>query len=96
VHDQADIVVDAHRPEIRVARAIESMEAQAASRRIQLQIECRRLDCLLTAPVNRARPAVNVSAIRKSILRPPLGQVIRLVRDPQGASEKRSAWQRQR
>ncbi len=45
--DQADVVVDAKRPEIRVARSVESMKAQAGTRWVQLEIERRRLDRLL-------------------------------------------------
>ena len=51
VHDQSDIVIDAHRPEIRVAGPIEPMEAETGIRQVQLQIKRRRLDRFLLRPI---------------------------------------------
>jgi hypothetical protein len=51
VHDQSDIVIDAHRPEIRVAGPIEPMETQTRIRQVQLQIKRRRLDRFLLRPI---------------------------------------------
>ncbi|HLG79472.1 MAG TPA: hypothetical protein VKY22_00530 [Bradyrhizobium sp.] len=47
VHDQADIGVDAHRPEIRVPGAVDLVELHARRRRIELKVERRRLHGLL-------------------------------------------------
>src|SRR5215472_16360962 len=47
VHDQSDVVIDPHRPEIQVAGPIEPMEAEAGTREVQLQIKRRRLDRFL-------------------------------------------------
>src|SRR6516165_4923568 len=49
--DQADVVVDPHRPEIRVARPVEPMQAQTGRRSVQLQIERRGLDRLLLGAI---------------------------------------------
>ena len=47
VDDQADVGVDAHRPEIRVLGAIELMELHARRCRVELKVERRRLHSLL-------------------------------------------------
>jgi hypothetical protein len=47
VHDQPDIGIDSHRPEIRVSGAVEPMEMEARTRRIELQVERRRFDRFL-------------------------------------------------
>jgi hypothetical protein len=48
--NQSDIVIDPYRPEVRVSGPIEPMEMQTRDRRIELQIECRRLDRFLLRP----------------------------------------------
>ena len=40
VHDQPDIGIDSHRPEIRVSRAVEFMKMEASTGWIELQVEC--------------------------------------------------------
>jgi hypothetical protein len=47
MHDQADVAAGPYRPEALVLRLIEPVEAQAGIRRIELQIERRRLHSLL-------------------------------------------------
>ena len=47
VDDQADVGVYPDRPEIRILRSVDPMEPHAGIRRIELQIERRRLDRLL-------------------------------------------------
>ena len=47
MHNQPDICIDAHRPEIRVYGTVQPMEMQPPAGRIELQVECRRLDGLL-------------------------------------------------
>jgi hypothetical protein len=49
--DQANVFIDANRPEIRVAGPFKPMEAQARARQVQLKIKRRRLDRLLLRPV---------------------------------------------
>ncbi len=50
VHDQPDIGIDSHRPEIRVSSAVEPMEMQAPASRIELQIERCHFDRFLLRP----------------------------------------------
>jgi len=49
--DQPNIFAGANRPEIRIARPVKAMKAQTRARRVQLQIEGRRLHRLLLRPV---------------------------------------------
>jgi hypothetical protein len=51
MHNQANLVTDPHRPEIRVARPFESMKPQARASQVQLQIESCRLDRLLLGSI---------------------------------------------
>jgi hypothetical protein len=50
VHNQPDICIDAHRPEIRVSRAVEFMKMEASTGWIELQVECRGFYGLLFRP----------------------------------------------
>jgi hypothetical protein len=49
--DQANVLIDANRPEIRVARPFKPMKAQPGIRQVQLEVECRCLGRLLLGPV---------------------------------------------
>ena len=64
--NQANVVVDTNRPEIRVARSIKPMKAETAAR----QVSCRSNAVVLTAfcstLFSRATLAVKVSAMRNS------------------------------
>jgi hypothetical protein len=47
VYDQPQVPVHPHRPEVLVTGAIQPVELHTGVCRIELEVECRRLDCLL-------------------------------------------------
>ena len=68
VDDDADVAADPHRPEMRVAGAVDAVEVQPGCRRVHLQIERRGLGrLLLLRSASVARAEVKVAAMRNSI-----------------------------